>query len=256
MLTAPTQCPPLGTRDRSLRIVIASKRIRIALLVALAAALAATLVLLPVDRYLAGFLTAVKDIGPWGAAALALAYVPASLLFIPGSLLTLGAGFAFGVVLGTIAVSIGSVLGASAAFWLGRTVARGWVEERIAARPSFRAIDEAVGRQGFRIVLLTRLSPVFPFVFLNYAYGVTGVPFREYLLGSWIGMLPGTVLYVYLGSAVKSLAQLLAGDVRGGSGQTVFFALGLAATIAVTVLVTRTARRALHEAAPAAHMPS
>ncbi|MBA2565624.1 MAG: TVP38/TMEM64 family protein, partial [Gemmatimonadetes bacterium] len=112
----------------------ASTRIRIALLLALASALAAALVLLPVDRYLAGFLTAVKDIGPWGAAALALAYVPASLLFIPGSLLTLGAGFAFGVVLGTIAVSIGSVLGASAAFWLGRTVARGWVEERIAAR--------------------------------------------------------------------------------------------------------------------------
>jgi uncharacterized membrane protein YdjX (TVP38/TMEM64 family) len=100
---------------------------------------------------------------------LGAAYVPAALLFVPGSLLTLEAGFAFGVVRGTIAVSLGSVLGASAAFLAGRTLARGLIEGRISRNPKFQAIDRAVGEQGFKIVLLTRLSPIFPFNLLNQA---------------------------------------------------------------------------------------
>ena len=222
--------------------------LRLALLLGLAAAVAAIVVFLPVKDLLVRFLEWVRGIGLWGPVLLAAAYVPASLLFVPGSLLTLGAGFAFGVAVGTLAVSVGSVLGACAAFLAGRTLARGWIEGKVAANPKFRAIDEAVGRQGFKIVLLTRLSPVFPFNLLNYAYGVTPVSFRDYLLASWMGMLPGTVLYVYLGSAVKSLADLVAGKVEGGAEQKIFFGAGLLATVAVTVLVTRIARRALREA--------
>jgi uncharacterized membrane protein YdjX (TVP38/TMEM64 family) len=116
--------------------------------------------------------------------------------------------------------------------------------------PLGAAIDRAVERRGFKIVLLTRLSPVFPFNFLNYAYGVTPVSFRDYLLASWIGMLPGTLLYVYLGSAVKSVADVLAGNVEGGVEQKIFFGAGLVVTVAVTIYVTRIARNALREAAP------
>ena len=106
----------------------------------------------------------------------------------------------------------------------GRTLARGFIEAKISHNPRFRAIDQAVKHEGFKIVLLTRLSPVFPFNLLNYAFGLTPVSLRDYFLASWIGMLPGTVMYVYLGSAAKNLADLAAGKVEGGTGQQALFA--------------------------------
>ena len=161
---------------------------------------------------LASFLEWVQGIGPWGAVLFAAAYVPAAVLLVPGSLLTLGAGFLFGVVKGTAIVSLGSTAGAAAAFIVGRSIARDWVARRLAGRPTMAAIARAVEIEGFKIVLLTRLSPVLPFNLLNYAFGLTAVPLREYVLASWIGMLPGTIMYVYLGSAANSLAALLSGD--------------------------------------------
>ncbi len=149
---------------------------------------------------------------------------------------------------GSVAVSVGSVLGATAAFLVGRTLLRGSIERRIASYPRFQAIDRAVGEQGFKIVLLTRLSPIFPFNLLNYAFGLTNVRLWQYVLASWIGMLPGTVMYVYLGSALKSLADVAAGAPEGGTPQTVFFVVGLVMTIVATVVVTRVASRALNEA--------
>ncbi len=222
--------------------------VRTTVLVALLAAIVASAFLLPVKEYLGSFLEWVRNVGPLGAVALGALYIPACLAFFPGSLLTLGAGFAFGVVWGTITVSAGSVLGATAAFLAGRTLARRAIERRVARAPKFAAIDRAVADQGFKIVLLTRLSPVFPFNILNYAYGLTRVSLRDYVLASWIGMFPGTVLYVYLGSAVKSIADLASGAGQGGAGRTVLFAVGLAATIAVTIVVTRIARQALSRA--------
>lgn len=198
-------------------------------------------------QYLISFLGWVQTLGLQGALVLAVAYIPACVLFLPGSLLTLGAGFAFGVVWGTVAVSVGSTLGASAAFWVGRTLARGIMESKVQANPKFQAIDQAVEGQGFKIVLLTRLSPIFPFNLLNYAFGVTKVSFRDYFFGSWIGMLPGTILYVYLGSTLKSLADLAAGNIQGGTGQKIFFWIGLAATVAVTIFITKIAKKAIQE---------
>jgi uncharacterized membrane protein YdjX (TVP38/TMEM64 family) len=199
---------------------------------------------------LASLLEWVQGIGPWGAVLFAAAYVPAAVLLVPGSLLTLGAGFVFGVVKGTVIVSLGSTAGAAAAFIVGRSIARDWVARRLAGRPTMAAIARAVEIEGFKIVLLTRLSPVLPFNLLNYAFGLTAVPLRKYVLASWIGMLPGTIMYVYLGSAANSLAALLSGDQPRSAGQQVLFALGLAATVAATIIVTRTARRALTEIVP------
>jgi len=227
---------------------------RIVTLAVLIVSIGASLFLLPTQEYLSWFLAWVQRIGPWGAVLLGAAYIPAALLFVPGSLLTLGAGFALGVGLGTVAVSIGSTLGASAAFLAGRTLARGFIEAKISHNPRFRAIDQAVKHEGFKIVLLTRLSPVFPFNLLNYAFGLTPVSLRDYFLASWIGMLPGTVMYVYLGSAAKNLADLAAGKVEGGTGQQVLFGVGLLATVAVTVAVTRVAKRALTAVVPDVEM--
>jgi uncharacterized membrane protein YdjX (TVP38/TMEM64 family) len=178
-------------------------------------------------------------------------YVLATVCLVPGVILTLAGGAIFGVARGVVLVSAGSLLGASAAFFIGRTLAREWARSRIAAWPRFRALDGALGERGFWVVLLTRLSPLFPFNLLNYGYGVTAVRARDYIAGSWLGMLPATVLYVYAGSAAANLAQALAGGVRTGRTGTVLLVVGLAATVAVAALVTRLARRRLeHELAP------
>jgi uncharacterized membrane protein YdjX (TVP38/TMEM64 family) len=161
---------------------------------------------MPDRNTLAWFLDWVQGVGFWGAVLFAAAYIPAALLFVPGSLLTLGAGFVFGVVNGTLVVSVGSTAGAAAAFLVARTVARDWALRHIAGRPRLAAIGRAVEQEGFKLVLLTRLSPVLPFTVLNYAFGLTRVRFGQYVFASWIGMLPGTVMYVYLGSAAGSIA--------------------------------------------------
>jgi uncharacterized membrane protein YdjX (TVP38/TMEM64 family) len=186
-----------------------------------------------------------RGAGPWGALLFGLAYIPAAVLFVPASVLTLGAGFVFGVPKGMIIVSLGSTAGAAAAFMVARTVGRDWVIRRMARHPALDAIGRAVESEAFKVVLLTRLSPLFPFNLLNYAFGLSSVPLKTYLLASWIGMLPGTLMYIYLGSAAQSVAALLSGDLRRTPGQQAMFAAGLVATVAVTTIVTRAARRML-----------
>lgn len=199
---------------------------------------------------LTGFLETVRQLDKWGPVVVGAAYIPSCLFFLPGSLLTLFGGFAFGgtfrgMAVVTACVSAGSTLGASTAFIVGRTIARQWIETRVAANTRFRAIDAAVGEQGFKIVLLTRLSPVFPFNLLNYAFGLTRVSFRDYFFASWIGMLPGTILYIYLGSTAGTLADIVAGKVEKSRAQQILYFAGLVATVAVTIYIARLAKRAL-----------
>ena len=215
---------------------------------ALIAGIITGLLLLPITEYLARALETIETLGPWGPVVLAALYVVACVLMVPGWILSLGAGFLFGVIGGSVTISIASVLGATAAFLIGRNLARNWVDRRMATQPKFQAIDRAVGQQGFKIVLLVRLSPLFPFNLLNYAFGLTRVSLTDYVLASWLGMLPGTIMYVYLGSAARNLAELAAGDVQGGIGQRLLFAFGLLMTVIVALVVTRIAKRALNEA--------
>ena len=216
-------------------------------------------VALPVSQWALQAVGWVRDAGAAGAAGYAALYVLAAVLMLPGSLLTAGAGLAYGPWWGTLLVSPVSVVAATVAFGLGRTVARGWITRRAGADPKIRAVDAAVARHGFKIVVLLRLSPVFPFNVLNYALGLTGVGLRDYVLGSFIGMLPGTFLYVYLGSLVSDVAALSRGVAPGGPARQVLSIVGLVATVAATIYITRLARRALAEelsrasaAAPAA----
>lgn len=207
-------------------------------------------IFLPVKDWLIKSLEWTQGLGIWGPVFVAAFYILACVLLLPGSILTLGAGFIFKVVRGSITVSIGSTLGACAAFLVGRTVARKWIAGKVAKNEKFAAIDEAVAQQGFKIVLLTRLSPIFPFNMLNYAFGLTKISFWKYALGSWIGMLPGTIMYVYFGAGLRSLADVAAGQVEKSTAGTIFFWFGLGATIVVTVFVTRIARNALRQAVP------
>nr|WP_099238319.1 TVP38/TMEM64 family protein [Synechococcus sp. BDU 130192] len=189
----------------------------------------------------------IDSLGALGAIAFMVLYVVATVAFLPGSILTLGAGVVFGVALGSIYVFVGATLGAIAAFLVGRYLARQWVSQKIADNPKFRAIDEAVGKEGLKIVLLTRLSPVFPFNLLNYAYGVTGVSLKDYVLGS-VGMIPGTIMYVYIGSLAGNLATLGTESTSANPiAQWSIRILGFVATVAVTVYVTKIARQALNK---------
>src|SRR6266567_6784469 len=185
----------------------------------------------------------VSKLGPWAAVVFIGIYIVATVLFIPGSVLMLGAGALFGVVYGSIYVSLGSTLGATCAFLVGRYFARDAIARKIEGNARFAAIDKAVASEGWKIVGLTRLSPVFPFTLLNYAFGLTRVSLRDYMLASWIGMMPGTVMYVYLGS----LAKAAMGARTRATGEWVLYGVGLCATVAVTLFVTRIARRALQK---------
>ncbi|MFN8628406.1 MAG: TVP38/TMEM64 family protein [Candidatus Binatia bacterium] len=205
---------------------------------------------LRVPEYLLVLVGWVRNAGWVGVGVFMLVYVAATVGFIPGTILTLGAGFAYGVVAGTAIVWIAANVGAVLAFVLGRTLARNWVAARIATNPRFAAIDRAVGREGLKIVFLVRLSPVFPFNLLNYAFGLTRVSLRDYLLGSLVGMLPGTILYVYLGSLITNLSTVAAGHQTGGRARQIVYFAGLVATVLVTVYVTKLSRRALSRSEP------
>lgn len=221
----------------------------VSLLLVVAAALAAWFLWL--DERLPAFVAWVQAQGVIGLLTFGLAYALATVLMIPGALITLLAGYVYGPWLGTAVVSPASVLGATGAFLLGRTLFRARFERRIAAAPRFQALQAAIARQGLRILVLVRLSPIFPYSLVNYLFGLTRLRTGTYVFGSWLGMLPGTFLYVYLGSTAEDLTRLAAGTApdAGGWGLALKLA-GLAATLLVTVLVTRAARRALAEGAP------
>lgn len=221
--------------------------LRIILFAFALAGLFAAFQFLPVAEYLEEFLGLIQRIGFWGPVILVLMYILATVLMAPGVILTLVAGFSFGLLWGTIAVMAGSVIGSLCAFLVGRTIGREFVEQKAKENPKFAAIDRAVEQHGFKIVLLTRLSPIFPFNLLNYLFSITKVRTRDYFLASWIGMFPGTILYVYLGTAAKSLTEIASGEIEGGVQQKIVLAIGLIATILVTVSVTRIARQALRE---------
>jgi len=219
--------------------------------VALAALLLAAIVALAVDW----------PLGSWvvGAAAWAgnhrqaagtlfvAVYTLAAVFVVPGSILTLAAGYLFGLPLGVVLTSAGSGLGAAAAFVVGRFVARDWVAQRVARSPRFHALDAALHSDGFLIVLLARLSPLIPYNLLNYGLSVTAARFRDYMLATWIGMLPAILLYVYTGSLAKSVTTLASGGGAPSWAAQSLLALGFAATAALTLLITRRATRILRE---------
>ncbi|NER83078.1 MAG: TVP38/TMEM64 family protein [Leptolyngbya sp. SIO1D8] len=192
----------------------------------------------------------IDSLGAIAPIAFIILYVIVTVAFIPASIVTLGAGVVFGVVQGSLYVFIGAMLGAAAAFLVGRYLARDWVGSKIAGNDKFKAIDEAIANEGRKIIFLIRLSPAFPFNLLNYALGLTKVSLKDYVLGT-TGILPGTVMYVYLGSLAGNLATLGAGDTPSNPVITwTIRIIAFVATVGVTVYVTRIARKALQESVP------
>lgn len=194
-------------------------------------------------------LTWIESSGPLGPLIFFVLYLIAGVLMLPGLIFTIGAGLVFGVVKGSLVVYFSATASATAAFLVGRYLVRDWVRSKLVGNRVFESLDQAVGREGWKIVGLTRLSPVFPYNILNYAFGLTRVSLKDYVLASFFGMIPVTTAYVYLGSLAGSLAEI--GVSPGGAARStvewIIYILGGLATIAVVVVVTRISRRALKE---------
>ncbi len=223
-----------------------SARPRMLLLVVLGLGSLGLFVFAPWKQWLVAGLDYARGLGPVGALGFIGIYAVASVALLPGSLLTLAAGFSWGLGWGTLIAWLAANLASNLSFVVGRFLARDWVAQRTQHMARFSAIDRAIGASGLRLVLLLRLSPVVPFNLLNYALGITQVRFRDYALGGALGMIPGTILYVYLGCSVQNLGQLIAGGrPSGGAAQAALFWAGLIATLLSVVLVTRAAQREL-----------
>jgi len=202
----------------------------------------------PVLPWIVDLFEGIASLGPWGPAALVGFYVISCVLLIPASIPTLAAGILFGVVKGSLIAMVGGTAGACVAYWVGRLLARDWVARRVAKNRQFMALDNAVDEHGITVVILSRLSPIAPYAILNYVFGLTKVPFWKYVLGTAIGVLPAMVMYVYVGAGLRSFAEVAAfarGEQQTPPVYRVFFWVGLAVTIVVTVLLTRLAQKVL-----------
>jgi uncharacterized membrane protein YdjX (TVP38/TMEM64 family) len=224
---------------------------RLVALLAIIIALFLAMRFLPVQQWLRSFNDWVGQMGAAGVFVFILAYAVATVLMAPGSILTIGAGFAFGLWKGFLAVSAGATVGASLAFLVARFTVREKIEAIAKRNEKFREIDAAIGKQGAKLIFLLRLSPVIPFNLSNYFYGLTAVKFWPYVLASWIGMIPGTFLYVYIGTAGKAAVAAAAGGeaMKHGWQYWTLLDVGLTATVIVTIWVTKIARDALKKTA-------
>ncbi len=220
-------------------------RLRVFSIVLGIALVAAATYVLPLGAWVTALAQGARETGMLGVVVFFAAYVVSTVAAVPGSILTLALGFAYGPIWGLAIASPASVTGATCAFLLGRTVLRDWAAQKVGGSARARAIETAVEREGFRLVLLLRLSPLVPFNLLNYVLSLTRVRLGTYVLASFVGMLPGGALYVYLGSLAPAAAELSSAAQGGGAARTTLYVVGLLATVAVVVIGTRAARRAL-----------
>ena len=211
-------------------------------LAAVLVAISVAVAFLPVKDWVKAFSDWVQTLGAVGVVLFIAVYALATVLFLPGWIFTVAAGLIYGVIGGTAVALTGAIIGSTLAFLCGRYLVRKRVETATKGNRKFEAIDKAIGEQGWKIVGLLRLSPLIPFNLSNYFYGVTGVGFWPYVLASAVGMLPGTLLYAYLGGAGKAG---LSGGGEGSSLKYIFLGVGLVATIVVTIIVSRAAKKAL-----------
>ncbi|WOG94822.1 hypothetical protein DCAR_0314119 [Daucus carota subsp. sativus] len=206
-------------------------------------------VTLPNMIVLKNFLTWIKsDLGPWGPLVLAVAYIPLTILAVPASVLTLGGGYLFGLPVGFVADSTGATLGATAAFLLGRTIGRPYVKSKLKNYPRFQAVTVAIQKSGFKIVLLLRLVPLLPFNMLNYLLSVTPVRLVEYMLASWLGMMPVTFALVYVGTTLKDLSDVTHGWGEVSTIRWIFIASAFLISVIILVYIFKTAKASLERA--------
>lgn len=203
----------------------------------------------PVGQWLLTVLTWVEGLGIWGPMVFVLLYLPACILMFPDVLPNAAAGAIWGVGVGVLAVSFGRALGSMATFLLMRRLGRRCLEQRMAADPRFAAVSDAVGREGFRIVALLRLCPIFPAIMLNYGLGLTRVSLGAFVAGTFLGMIPRTLFIAYVGSGTRTVAGVVNGDIGAGPAGTGYYLAGLLVSLVIVIVLARKAKRLIDEAA-------
>jgi uncharacterized membrane protein YdjX (TVP38/TMEM64 family) len=199
--------------------------------------------LLPVGKWAGSLQAWIDHFGPWGPLVFGLIYVVAVVLLVPGSALTLAAGFAYGAWGAPLAV-VAATIGASLAFLIARYMVREKVRSFMRGRRKLQAVEKAVNEDGWKIVGLVRLSPLVPFNMQNYFFGITDIPFAHYVAATFIGIIPGAVVNVYVGM----IGGIMSDGAVGGPLQWSFFAVGLVVSVVVAWMITRKAKEKLSEA--------
>ncbi|KAE9594652.1 hypothetical protein Lal_00037458 [Lupinus albus] len=223
--------------------------LRITLFILLIAAVVVACFTLPIEKIMKDFLIWVdRDLGRWGPLVLAVAYIPLTVLAVPASVLTLGGGYLFGLPVGFVADSIGATIGAGAAFLLGRTIGRSYVVSKLKDYPQFRSVAIAIQKSGFKIVFLLRLVPLLPFNMLNYLLSVTPVSIGEYMLASWLGMMPITLALVYVGTTLKDLSDVTHDWGEFSKTRWAFIISSLLVSVVLMIYVTKVSKTALDKA--------
>jgi uncharacterized membrane protein YdjX (TVP38/TMEM64 family) len=217
--------------------------VKIAVGVLILAAIVFAVRVLPVAEWLEQFKTYVRGVGPIGYVLYVLVYVLCCVFVVPATVLTLGAGAIFGFVQGTIVNLVSATLGACAAFLLGRTVFRKRIEQKVASNPKLGAVDKAIEKEGTKIMLLMRLSGFPPFTWINYALSLTGVKFVPYAVTTFIGIIPGTAAFTYLGAAGADLATGSGGRIR-----LIFTVAAAVGAVLVAIIIARIATKAVKRA--------
>lgn len=202
-----------------------------------------------IQKYLLAFINWIDELGILGRVVYAAVYAVATILFVPGSLLTLGAGVLFGWTEGVLVVVTGATVGAIGAFITGRYFLNDWVSGLVVKFPKFQAVYDAIGKEGGKIIFFLRLSPLFPFNASNYIYALTSVKTGAYSWATLLGITPGVFMYVYFGTLLGSVAQVASGATQASLLRWVLLGVGLVATVLVTIYATRIARRALKKSA-------
>jgi uncharacterized membrane protein YdjX (TVP38/TMEM64 family) len=202
---------------------------------------------LPLGEWIQSFNDWIDSLGIWGGLVFVAVYIVATILLAPGSVFTVAGGFVFGLAWGFPLVVTAATIGASLAFLIARYLARDRIKEFVARKPRFNAVDRAVSDEGWKVVALLRLSPLVPFNLQNYFFGLTEVKLWHYVLATFFGIIPGALLYLYVGAIGKAAAGSGVPPGSGGILQWVFFGVGLIATAVVAILVTRKAKAKLEK---------
>jgi uncharacterized membrane protein YdjX (TVP38/TMEM64 family) len=201
----------------------------------------------PVVPALQHLCTWVGSLGPLGVLLLALFLAIGSLFFLPASPFIIAGSAVFGFPLGVVGAIIGLLLGAAGGFCLSRWFLRKEISAQFRKHATFRAIDIAIEKEGWKIVILLRLCPI-PFGLANYLYGLTSVRFRPYLVASLLGGLPSLLLFCQLGSAGKAgLDAAASGHLGRSTGELVVLGLEMVATVCAVVLIPLFARKAVQK---------
>lgn len=197
------------------------------------------------DRTLTSLLQWVDSLGTLGAIAFIAIYIIATIICVPGSIMALAGGALFGKLIGTILVFISGFLGACCAFSLGRYLLRDWVKRRLEKNSYLKAINKVVVAEGWKIACLLHLSPIIPFNILNYALGASQITYKNFIVATSVGILPGVILYVFLGSTIGDLTMAVMGksDSANSTIQWLVSAIGVVATLALTIYLAKIARQ-------------